>query len=438
MLGCRASWSIEPEKIKAAKNFAEIPHLNTSAKQMKILNFTISYPLNSDNLYSDLNEQLVRDGHEVKVVYADPLLESNKPAEKIQKNGVEVLRVKSMKVQKSGMLKKGISFLRLTPLLKAATKKFYGDEHFDLILFMAPPVTFANLVAWAKKRYGCPAFLMQKDIFPQNAVDLKILSRFGLARLYFRLQEIKMLKVADWIGCMSDGNIKYLLKHNSYLSPNKLLYFPNTEKIKPLEAGEQRGQTRQKYGIPEQACSFLFGGNMGRPQYLKLLCLALERFKSRDDVFFFCIGSGTDAHKLKNCIEGEKIANAKFLQYIPRADYNAIADACDVGIVTLNPNFTIPNYPSKTLSYMASKLPILAATDSNTDYRLLIEDQAKCGLWCDSSKPEDFFKAIDTLAASPEKRVKFGENGRRYYEEHFDVATSAKILENLQLKTKVQ
>lgn len=401
---------------------------------MKILHFTISYPLNSGNIYSDLDEQLVRNGHEVRVVYADPTVESDKFAEKVFKGGVEILRVRSMKVQKSNILKKGLSFLALTPLLKAATKKFYGEERFDLILFMAPPVTFANLVAWAKKRYECPAFLMQKDIFPQNAIDLKILSRFNPAALYFRRQEIKMLKVADRIGCMSEGNIKYLLKHNPFLAPEKLVYFPNSEEIRPFEKNIAADGVREKYGIPKRACAFLFGGNMGKPQYLELLCRALERFKNRSDVFFICIGSGTDAHKLKSCINDERVTNAKFLEHVPREDYNAVAAACDAGIVTLDPNFTIPNYPSKTLSYMASKLPILAATDTNTDYRQLIESQAKCGLWCDSSKPEDFFRAIDALASAPEKRVEMGESGRRYYERHFDVKDSAEILENLMAK----
>lgn len=398
---------------------------------MKILNFSISYPINSNNIYSDLNEALAQSGHEVKVVYADPKLDSKNLAEISQKNGVEILRVKTMSVQKTNVLKKGLSFLALPYLLKRATKKFYKDEHFDLILFTAPPVTFASIVAWAKKFYHCPAFLMQKDIFPQNAIDLKMFSKFSPIFFHFRRKEINMLKVSDWIGCMSQGNIDYLLNHNRFLKKERVIYFPNTEKIKPFCESDFKDQIRKKYEIPNNSCVFLFGGNMGKPQHLDLICSALRHFNKRHDIFFVCIGAGTESKKLQDCIENENISNAKFFSSVPRDDYNKIANSCDVGLVTLSPDFTIPNYPSKTLAYLNSKLPILAATDTNTDYRNLIEDQAKCGLWCDSSKPKDFFSAIEYLSSNPQKRIEFGENGRKYSEENFDVLRSVKILENI-------
>ena len=80
---------------------------------------------------------------------------------------------------------------------------------------------------------------------------------------------------------------------------------------------------------------------------------------------------------------------------------------------------------------MASSLPILAATDTNTDYRDLVETQAKCGLWCHSAKAEDFFGAIERLAADAALRKELGANGRRYLEENFDVSRSADIIESV-------
>lgn len=105
--------------------------------------------------------------------------------------------------------------------------------------------------------------------------------------------------------------------------------------------------------------------------------------------------------------------------------------SCDVGLVILSPKFTIPNYPSKTLSYMATSLPILAATDTNTDYRNLVQTQAKCGLWRDASDPEAFAEAIEKLASSPELRRELGENGRKFLEKNFDISLSVEIIEKL-------
>lgn len=397
---------------------------------MKILNLTPSYSLTA-GMYPDLNEALVRAGHSVKVAFADPSVKTDDIAEIFQKDGVEVLRIKTPQIQKVGLLKKGIAFLSLPFLMKRGIKKFYSNEKFDLIISLAPPITFASVSKWAKRKFGCPVFLMQKDIFPQNAVDLGIMKKYSPLYFYFRSVEKSMLKSSDKIGCMSEGNIEYIRRHNPYIPPEDVVYFPNTINVPPREPVAQSREIRQKYNIPQNACAFLFGGNIGLPQYTELLKSAMSKFAGRSDIYFLVIGSGTLAKDLEKFISKEKISNASFHSYMPRDDYEKIAKSCDAGLVILNPKFTIPNYPSKTLSYMATSLPILAATDTNTDYRELIQTQAKCGLWCDASDPNAFAEAVEKLASSPELRRELGENGRKFLEENFNVSLSVEIIEKL-------
>lgn len=397
---------------------------------MNILFITIAYSLNSGGIYPDLCAELARRGHKVKVAFSDNTLEGGEAGKIASKNGVEILRVKSPKVQKVGLIKKGLAFLRLPSVMRAGIKKFYGGERFDLIIALAPPVSLCSVYAWAKSRYKCPVFLMQKDIFPQNAVDLGMFSKRNPAYWFFRIQEKKMLAVSDWIGCMSQGNIDYIRAHNKNIDPARVVMFPNTIKVPPQSRGGGSEALRKKYGMPQNACVFLFGGNIGIPQHIRLLEAAMERFNGREDVFFACIGSGAKAAELREFVRARKFSNSAFLEALPRDDYEALAAACDVGLVTLSPKFTIPNYPSKTLSYMASALPILAATDANTDYRGLVETQAKCGLWCNSANEAGFFKAVERLASDAGLRKELGENGRRYLEENFDVSRSADIIES--------
>ena len=398
---------------------------------MNILLITISYSIKSSNIYSDLCGALADAGHKVKVAFADPSLPKNVLGKILRRGKVEILQIKTLKVQKVGLFKKGLSFLLLPFLMKRGIGRYFGGENFDLILSLAPPVSLCGVLKWAKRRYKCPVFLMQKDIFPQNAVDLGMFSKRNPVYWFFRRQEKRMLSVSDWIGCMSRGNIEYIVKHNRNIDPKRVVLFPNTVKILPFREHSDLSGAREKYGIPSGACVFLFGGNIGIPQNIKLLLSAMEHFSNRKDIFFLCIGSGSKAGELKNYIESKNIPNAKFLSAVPRDEYELLADSCDVGLVSLDPRFTIPNYPSKTLSYMAAELPILAATDTNTDYRDLVENQAKCGLWCDSSKGEDFFKCIDILSSNPDLRRSLGRNGRKYLIENFDVSRSVEIIESL-------
>ncbi|MDY5583416.1 MAG: glycosyltransferase family 4 protein [Candidatus Merdousia sp.] len=398
---------------------------------MKILHISAVFSIGNGGIYSDLGEALVSGGHSVDVLLADASLRFCDKPSWFEQNGVSILRVPTFKMQKMGIVKKSLAFVLLPFILKRALKKFLSQKNYDLIIFDAPPITLTPVVASAKKLFKCPVFLMQKDIFPQNAVDVGLFPKCSPVYWYFRRQERKMLALADKIGCMSQGNIDYIRKHNPYIDAEKVVYFPNAVKVNPFVRSDGRTELCRKFGIPQNACIFLYGGNMGIPQYMQLTAAAIRHFKNDSRVYFMCIGSGTKAGIIKDAIASANPSNAAYYSAIPRADYDLIARNCDVGIVTLSPYFTIPNYPSKSLGYMAAALPILAATDTNTDFRALVDSQAKCGIWCASSDENAFFEAIQTLASNADLRSSFGANGRKYFERNFDAAVWAKRLVEL-------
>ena len=78
----------------------------------------------------------------------------------------------------------------LEPLFKRSLKKYYGDVKFDLILYSTPPITFNKVISYAKETSGNKAttYLMLKDIFPQNAVDLGLMKTTGLQGLLYKQQ----------------------------------------------------------------------------------------------------------------------------------------------------------------------------------------------------------------------------------------------------------
>lgn len=395
---------------------------------MKILHISTAYSIGNGNIYSDLGESLVDCGCCVDVLLSDTSLHIGEKPRYLEQNGVSILRVPTFRLHKMGILKKAFAFVSLPFFLKRVLRKYLSKKSYDLIIFDAPPITLTTVVALAKKLFGCPVFLMQKDIFPQNAVDVGLFPKFSPIYWYFRHKEKEMLSLADKIGCMSHGNMDYIRRHNQYIPSENVVYFPNAIRISPFVESTQRDEICKKFGIPENACIFLYGGNMGIPQHMQLIAEAIRHFKDDKRVFFVCIGSGTKSRIIQDIMQAENPSNAVYYNALPRKDYNAIAQNCDVGVVCLSPLFTIPNYPSKALSYMEASLPILAATDANTDFRDLIETQAKCGIWCNSSKEGDFFAAIEKLAADKALRNVFGANGRKYLEGNFNALMWAEKL----------
>ena len=86
------------------------------------------------------------------------------------------------------------------------------------------------------------------------------------------------------------------------------------------------------------------------------------------------------------------------MRRLPKEDYDRMIGSCDVGLLFLDYRFTIPNFPSRMLSYMSAKLPVLACTDRNTDVGKVITD-GKFGWWCESGNVEVFYRMIKNIVS---------------------------------------
>ena len=296
-------------------------------------------------------------------------------------------------------------------------------------MFETPPITIASVVEWAMKKYDCPSYLMLKDIFPQNGVDIRLFKKNWIIFNYFRKKERDLYAIASRIGCMSAGNKRYLLNNNN-IAEDKVEIFPNTKKISIHKFKNGKDDIlRKKYNIPHNVIIFLFGGNMGKPQALDFLVEAIIRLKDEKEIFFLLIGRGSEKARIRGLLEEKKQSNYLMLENLPREEYEKFATEADVGLILLDYHFTIPNYPSKILSYMELSIPVLAATDRVSDLPELIEE-AGCGLVCFSNDSEKFIKNIKLLSLNEELRKTMGKRGRIYMEENLDVIKSANILES--------
>ena len=155
---------------------------------------------------------------------------------------------------------------------------------------------------------------------------------------------------------------------------------------------EERNNMRNKYGIPLDKIVFVYGGNLGKPQGIPFLVECLKTQLKNEQAFFLIVGDGTEFNVLAIFFEKYKPKNMKLMKRLPKDDYDRMIAACDVGMIFLDHRFTIPNFPSRLLSYMQAKLPVLAVTDPNTDIGKVIVEGG-FGWWCESND-ETLFKVL--------------------------------------------
>lgn len=391
---------------------------------MNILFLTLSQfdTLNERNIYTDLLQEFVEHGHFVYAISSVERRQGQQTHVSQDDDRAKVLRLRIGNTQKTNLVEKGISTVLLEKTYIRAIKKYAAGICFDLVLYSTPPITLCNAVRYVKQRDHAKTYLLLKDIFPQNSLDLgmlKITGAKGVLYRLFRKKEKKLYQLSDYIGCMSPANVDYVKAHNRLQNEQVVEVSPNCIRVRnvDLPSASEKRELRKKYGIPQDKCVFLYGGNLGRPQDVNYLVACLQAGACLSDSVFVVAGNGTDRVVLERYVKLERPTHVILMPQLPTDEYEKMVRCCDVGLIFLDHRFTIPNFPSRMLSYMEAGLPVLAATDRNTDVGKII-CEGGFGAWCESVGTEKFVTAAEKFMQA-EDCTRMGRCAYEYLRSHY-------------------
>lgn len=399
--------------------------MNQKKKSVLFLAFAFPNMNSSFNLYTALVDQFHKNGHDITVLAPDPSISRT---EVRLEGGIEVIRVKTLPIKNVSNIKKGISNLLLPYQYWFALNKWAKNKSFEIVIMPTPPITLGSLAIKIKRKFNSKLYLILRDIFPQNAVDLGFMKKQSVLYKMFRKKEVELYKEADLMGCMSPRNINYILDHNPFVDKRKLHELKNWQYLYQTE-GIDHGIIRKKYEI-EDKFVIVFGGNMGKPQQLENVLELVKRCKVYTDVLFLLLGEGVAMNQLRQKIEDEGLNNVRINKSIPKAEYQNLLKVCDLGLISLHKDFTIPNIPSKTLDYFNVGIPVLASIDKSTDYNDVLEE-ANAGKWVYAGDHEGFFERFSELYNSEKLRKELGRNGREYFEKFLQPEQAYDIVYNV-------
>jgi glycosyltransferase involved in cell wall biosynthesis len=384
--------------------------------------------INQRGIYTDFIRAMSNKGINMYIVSPSQKRESL-PEGLTEMGNIRLLKVKTGNITKTkSLIEKGLSTIQLESQYLKAIKKYFKKIHFDMVVYSTPPITFNKILKYFKRKHHSKTYLILKDIFPQNAVDIGLLRENSIIWKYFRKKEIKLYNNSDLIGCMSQGNVDYILEHNQFIQPSKVEVFPNAiDPIAKIVKNVKNTQLLEKYNVPKDSTLFVYGGNIGKPQGIDYILNVVENFNQVDNSHLLIVGNGTEFNKIQELVEHKKPKHVTVLDKLPKAEYDQLIELADVGIIFLDNRFTIPNFPSRLTSYMENALPILAATDKNTDIKDVIIESG-CGCWSESQDVSTFIEQANYLANNSYERVAMGQKGREYLENNYDINKTVNII----------
>ena len=403
---------------------------------MNILLVTDSYPpeiRSASHLMLELAEELQQRGHSVTVITTWPEYNLDQDQEKKtfneyeDENGITVIRVKTLPHHKVNYIVRGLSqlLMPLQFLLKLRKHKIKPDA----VVVYSPPLPLALVGSWLRRK-GVRNLLNVQDLFPQNAIDLGILTS-KLQIEFFQAMERYAYRTADVVTVHSEGNRRMVLQQHPGLGSKLQLLHNWVDIDHHSQENEASSRTqvdfRQKWGIKQKHVA-VFAGVMGPSQYLELILGVADRLRNESDLLFLLVGDGKEKERLQALAKEKNLINVQFEGFISRDIYPDLLKICSIGLVCLSPQNKTPVVPGKILGHMASGLPVVAFLHTASDGHAMIAD-AKCGVSANSADWDHCAEVFRALIQRSDEFESIGLAGKQYATEHFSKEVCVSQLE---------
>jgi len=359
-------------------------------------------------MYADLIMEYKYNGHDVTIIGG-----SQKETLFYEEQGVRILRVKSMPIlYVKNLIMKGIGMATLPWYFKSAYNKYLKNEKFDWIVMPTPPITLVDVVKYIKRKSGGKLYMILRDIHPQSSASLgEIKYKWMVDYLYCRSD--LGYRISDIVGCMSPENINFIKREHKIPDSTRCTVLYNWMNYIPYQI-ENFTELRVKYKLNGKVV-VLFGGNIGLGQCVENIADLAHHYLNNENICFVIIGKGVKKDELQQMAKEQKLNNMLFIDFMPRNEYLRFVKSADIGLISIHGNNAAPTCPSKVISYMSLKIPVLALINKNSDYGQVFLDNPKAGFWAVADDKKAVYKCLDKLYEDSELRKQMGENGYRFY-----------------------
>lgn len=370
----------------------------TKKNKLRIALISVDYPplrTSAAVQMRDLALEMLNQGYEPVII--TPCANLKEAWEIETMDNITVLRLAAPRLRDISYIRRTLSEFSLPFLMLYRLRKSpFSKVCWDLIVWYSPTIFFGPLVWFLKHMNGARTYLILRDIFPEWALDLQLLSK-GLAYTFFKQIANIQYAVADIIGVQSPSNLPYLSRWAKKTGKCvEVLY--NWQRPTPNIGStikiDQTSLTGRKI--------IVYIGNMGIAQGMDIFIDLAHSLQNRDDLGFLFVGRGSELPRLKASIASHGITNTLFFDEVDPLEMPGLLAQCFIGLLTLDPRHKTHNIPGKFLTYLLAGLPVLARVNPGTDLASLINDKG-VGYAYDGESVQTLRQFIEDIMDKPDE-----------------------------------
>lgn len=280
----------------------------------------------------------------------------------------------------------------------------------DVVVASSPPLPAAAAAGAVAKARGVPFVLEVRDLWPDSAVAMGLLSDGPAVRAAARL-EAALYQQATRIIALTEGIRDGILAKG--VSPGKVALVTNGIDLDLLD------DELEPTPLPSEPFVAMYVGAHGTYSSLGTILDAAERLRHDPGILFVLVGGGDQKAALVEEAERRRLPNVTFVDPVPKREVPAWLARADACILPYQDRALFAGaLPNKTFDYLASGAPIVVAAPEGELTRLI--ERGACGLVVPPEDGTALAGAIAELAADRERAAHLGANGAAMVRAEYD------------------
>lgn len=365
-----------------------------------------------------LSRVLARRGHQVVHQFCSSYVSGRGAVAKLP-DDPPTLRIEALEL--------GVEFDRYSPARRVRQEVAYGCLAVERITASRPQCTIVSnvpllahgVVTLGLRHARVPMVFWHQDVY-SAAIGQQARIRLGAAGKPVGYAADRLEK---WIARRSTRVVAISDHFSSVydrwgIDPRRIQVIPNWAELDAVQPIPKDNPWSRRHALQERAV-LLYAGTLGLKHDAQLLVRLAEMGESAD--FTLVVASqGAGRDFLEQQKERLGLPQLLLVDYQPYEDLAPMLGAADIAVVLLEELASGYSVPSKTLTYLAAGLPVLALMPQDNPAARILRETGS-GVVLTSPTVSGLTEAVVGLLGDAKVRSRMAENARRYAEETFDI-----------------
>ena len=282
----------------------------------------------------------------------------------------------------------------------------------DIVLTLTTPPLVSLLGTLVKQLRGVRHFVWEMDLYPDIAVDLRVLRPRSLTT-----------KLIGWLADFSRKRADGIIALGEDMKARLVARGISEEKIVVAENWAD-GDEITPHPFQDGPLVVHYSGTLGLAHEQHTVREGMRRLRGNRSFRFLFVGGGACHPVLEQFCRTHDVDTAEFRPYTKRSDLSANLAEGHVGLVTQIPQTLGSIVPSKIYGIMAAGRPILFIGPRESTPARIIQ-QHGCGWHIDPGDSDSLVRLLQQLERNRDLVKKAGARARDAFEKHYEKSLGA-------------